>query len=80
MSNIIYEVTEDTYLIDGEPKQIYGIAVYSNDKSNTQKTLLKSIRDITTDKYRLSKLAQACNSCHLSPIHLKDIVEDFLYD
>lgn len=80
MSSIIYEVTEDTYLIDGELKQIYGIAVYSNDKNNAKKTLLKAINNITTDKYKLSQLAKACNSCNLSPIHLKDIVEDFLYD
>lgn len=36
------------------------------------------IEDITTSKYELCTLVQLCNDLSLDPIHIYDVVEDFL--
>ncbi|MBO5966927.1 MAG: hypothetical protein J6S14_00335 [Clostridia bacterium] len=67
-------------MIDAELQKTYGIAAYSKDQSNGETICLSFIKDITTDKDKLSKLVQNCNSCHLALLHLKDVIEDFLCD
>ena len=34
-------------------------------------------RGISTDYKEVYRLAQTCNRCRLSPVHLMDVVEDF---
>lgn len=38
------------------------------------------IEDISTNKTNVEKLVRLCNELELSPIHLNDVVEDFLVD
>ncbi len=38
----------------------------------------REMEDITTDYYRLFRLVKLCNELELDPIHLDDVVEDFL--
>ena len=42
--------------------------------------VIVSVRDITTDKEGLLALAEACNRLSLSPIHLYDVIEDYLVE
>ena len=37
------------------------------------------IHDITTDQEHAETLVQLCNKHQASPVHLKDLVQDFLY-
>lgn len=71
----IYRVAEGTPL-SGYSKT-YGIAVYSLTPSGEEKLL--SVRNgLTKDKGGLQNLVDLCNRLKLSPIHLDDVVEDFL--
>ena len=55
----------------------YGIAVYSLSPSGKEELL--SVRNgLTEDKGGLQNLVDLCNRLKLSPIHLDDVVEDFL--
>lgn len=40
----------------------------------------KAIRDISINKIKIEKLIMLCNNLELSPLHLMDIVDDFLVD
>ena len=77
MSSVAYGICEEIYELQGEHRVSYGIAVY--DAENTA-TVLDHISDITEDYERLSELIRTCNSLELSPIHLNEVVEDFLSD
>lgn len=77
MSSVAYGICEEIYELQGERRVSYGIAVY--DAENTS-TVLDHISDITEDYERLSELIKTCNSLELSPIHLNEVVEDFLSD
>ncbi len=37
-----------------------------------------SIHDITSDKDKILLLVELCNRLKLSPLHLRDVVDDFL--
>ncbi len=50
----------------------YGIAATEGKK------VLFEINDVSTDKKLVKKLKRLCNKNKVSPIHLKDIIEDFL--
>ncbi len=78
MTSVTYEIIEEIRWIDEESQKTYGIAAYSNEQRNGEVICLIFIKDITTDKDKLSKLVQRCNSYHLSLLHLNDVVEDFL--
>lgn len=40
----------------------------------------KEIKDISTEKKKVEKLVSLCNNLSLSPIHINDVIEDFLVD
>lgn len=52
----------------------YGIKVVENGKE-----MLK-ISDVSTDKDAVKALAEKCNKGCLDPIHLFDVIEDYLAD
>jgi hypothetical protein len=37
-----------------------------------------SVRDMTEDRQEIAELVSLCNHLELSPLHLHDVVEDFL--
>ena len=41
-------------------------------------TILESISDISTDIEPIERLVEICNNLQLDPIHLQDVVTDFL--
>ena len=54
----------------------YGIALCQTDAEVP--IIIRSVTDLTTDKARASSLVERCNRLALSPIHLDDVIEDFL--
>ena len=78
MMNITYGMTEEIYTLNGKSRKSYGIAIYSNAEEDGSATILTAVRDITSERERLEDLVQKCNLLELSPIHLDDVIEDFL--
>ena len=60
---------EVQYYLEGKPYIGYGIRCKEI-----------CIPDITTNKSRLEKMIELCNRLDLSPIHMEDIVLDFIND
>ena len=78
MKNITYAVSEERYTFGNETRTSYGIVAYSNADQDGSKTIVASVRDVTSDKTGLIKLVDDCNRLDLSTVHLNDVVEDFL--
>lgn len=78
MKNITYAVSEERYPSGDEVRISYGIVAYSNADRDGSKTIVASVRDVTSDKASLSRLVNDCNNLKLSIVHLNDVVEDFL--
>lgn len=55
----------------------YGIVVCSME-DNERKEVLK-ISDVSADKSRVEELVDLCNKEQLEPVHIYDVIEDFLY-
>ena len=71
---ITYILCKETYKSKRSERIAYGIAAYAED----QQTCITKLHDITSDKDALSELIDLCNRLQLSPIHLQDVIEDFL--
>ena len=76
--NITYGLVEERYAWNGERRISYGIAIFADADTDGTVTVISSVHDITSDKSKLEDLIQRCNDLALSPIHLEDVVEDFL--
>ncbi len=70
---VIYQVTEEKVSTETAERITYGITGYADGGRP-----IVSIRDVTTDKAGLLALAETCNRLCLSPLHLYDVVEDYL--
>lgn len=71
-----YVVMENRIQNSAQEKIFYGIAVgVMEDGIFTQ---LDGVTGITTDKESLGALTRLCNDFNLSPIHLREIIEDYL--
>lgn len=64
----MYKLTDKKIVVENQQYTVYGIKY--NDTI--------CIDDISTDKNKVEKLISDCNNHELDPIHLADIVEDFL--
>ena len=78
MKNITYAISKEKYAFGNETRTSYGVVAYSNANQDGSKTIVASVRDITSDKTSLTKLVDDCNRLELSTVHLNDVVEDFL--
>ena len=56
----------------------YGIAAYIDAATSNTKNVIVYVRDVTPNKTEIENLVQKCNAFGLSPIHLVDVIEDFL--
>ncbi len=71
-----YSIFEE--VTSGKPFPIsYGIA-FTPDTSAPKFSKAIRISDISVDYEKISTLVTLCNQLELSPIHLWDVVEDFL--
>ena len=73
------------YKVVGEPQSSgdsscisYGIVAYIDAATSNTKNVIAYVRDVTTNKIEIENLVQKCNAFGLSPIHLVDVIEDFL--
>lgn len=73
-NNFMYSIFEDKYILEGQPYISFGILIISTIDSK----VVTKIEDITTSKYELYSLVQLCNDLSLDPIHIYNVVEDFL--
>ena len=71
---ITYILCRETYKSKRSERIAYGIAAYAEDGQ----TCITKLHDITSDKTALAELVSLCNRLQLSPIHLHDVIEDFL--
>ena len=66
----MFKINEDIIINeDGKPIKTYGI---------TCNDLI--IKDVSIDKQKVETLIDLCNKNQVSPIHLEDIIDDFLVD
>ncbi len=75
---VAYEVVGELYPVGDKICISYGIAAYIDAATSDTKTVIACVRDVTTNKTEIEDLVQECNAFGLSPIHLVDVVEDFL--
>lgn len=68
MNQVTYKICEEK---TENNETSYGIIAYKK---------ITEIKNISSDYDKLNQLVQACNQHELDPIHLKDVVSDFLYD
>ncbi len=52
----------------------YGIAAYDENR----KELIR-VSDVSSNKSVVESLTALCNKEHLDPVHVYDVIEDFLY-
>lgn len=68
-----YLLLEDDLTFEGNIYRTYGIAVVMSDKGDRQE-----YHNISKERSAVFDLVKMCNELLLDPIHLKDVVEDFL--
>lgn len=73
---VIYRIKEEKRPLDEAWYQTYGIAAYV--AAGHDDFLVEEIDDILPDRQLVQALVERLNEYELSPIHLKDVVEDFL--
>lgn len=73
--DILYTIIKNTYFLNGEERESYGIAAVDKNDGNT---VLDSVPDISSDMHRVEILTMLCNGFQVSYIHLRDVIADFL--
>ena len=73
MPPIHYQLREDTVFgQNGERLSVYGIDVYA------QNQILSSYPELFFTREQGEGFVELCNASDLSPVHLPDVMEDFL--
>ena len=75
---VVYEVVGEPQSSGDSSCISYGIAAYIDAATSNTKNVIAYVRDVTTSKTEIEDLVQKCNAFGLSPIHLVDVIEDFL--
>ena len=78
MNEIVYGIIRETYSLGTETRVSYGIAAYADSDTTGTASVIAAVRDISGSKEKIDALVLLCNRCHLEPIHLQNIIEDFL--
>ncbi len=74
---ILYQLFESpTELSLREGKKAFGIQCEKVEDGKA--ALLQAIGDISTSRQRVDTLAERCTRAQLSPLHFRDVVDDFL--
>ena len=76
----IYEVTEcETFIEETGKITTYGIQIYNSDKTlANQKNESCRVDNISNDHNEILKLKDIMEELELYPIHLRDVIEDYL--
>ena len=75
---VVYEVVGEPQPSGDNNCISYGIAAYIDAATSNTKNVIAYVRDVTPNKTEIENLVQKCNAFGLSPIHLVDVIEDFL--
>ena len=76
--NITYGIIKQEFCMGADTRISYGIVAYDNVDESGTAIVIASVSDITQDRQTLLKLVMQCNKLKLSPIHLNDVIADFL--
>ena len=66
-----YFLIVNTYVVENQSHIGYGIGCRADNSA---------FEDMSTDPIAIKNLINLCNELKLSPMHFKDVVEDFLVD
>ena len=77
-NEITYGTIREIYEFGGNCRSAYGIAVYSSAESGGIVSVILSFHDVSADKERVDKLVWLCNQLALAPVHLAEVIEDFM--
>ena len=75
---VTYGIREEIYCLGEQRRKAFGIVAYSDAEEDGTATVIASVGDVTDDRAALEELVRKCNGLKLDPIHLWDVVEDFL--
>lgn len=78
MSNITYGSVTEVYSLGEDSRISYGIVAYSDANDVGTASVIASVHDVTSDEGKLNGLANLCNDLQLDPVHLGDVIDDFL--
>ena len=78
MTTTTYGVSVEKYSLGDTTRVSYGIVAYAGSKNDGIASIVASVRDISNNKTRMEQLADLFNRMELSPIHLNDVIADFL--
>ena len=68
-----YKVIEGTFNVEEKEYIGYGVSV-----NNTTSNEILLFQDISLNKEDIIKLVSLCNELNLDPIHINDVIDDFL--
>lgn len=75
---VAYEMIGEVHTFGDQAYISYGIAAYVDAETSDAKRVIAHVPDVSPNRSILEPLVQRCNTLGLSPIHLVDVVEDFL--
>ena len=75
---VAYEIIGEVHTRGDQAYISYGIAAYVDAVTSDVKRVIAHVPDVSPNCSTLEPLVQRCNTLGLSPIHLVDVVEDFL--
>ena len=73
-----YGIISETFSLNGHARIAYGIAMYAHIEHTGTSSIVATVCDLSADKESVLELINACNEGNLLPIHLYDVVEDYL--
>jgi len=78
MNPVIYERIRGITVSERKHYTTYGIVAHvPSDTDNIGSTIV-AVTNVSTDAAKVDALIRRCNRLALSPVHLHDVVEDFL--
>ncbi len=78
MSSVKYVLLEEKFSLGGNNFNAYGIIAVSDCIGQIETEVIETVHNISPVKEEVMLLIERCNRYRLSPIHLSDVVEDFL--
>ena len=68
-----YEIIKSVLTVNNETTDAYGISAVDSDGKTVE-----CVHNISCDPFFVASLCRICNLYSLSPIHLKDVAEDYI--
>ena len=73
-----YRITHEKRCLDGKIYPAYGIAVDSEESDGALVQEIARIDDIAVSAETLRHLVELCSRVELSPLHLSEVIDDFI--